>query len=141
MTCRHSPNDSSCSSYVPPEGKIRLLQEQITEQRKLLKGPDNSDFEIVDLFETERGLVLKVRYESCLNCSYEGTKVLVYFGHSLKDVLKWKTIDPHFSDRPPGPRCAPSPSARFPASEQGWLHATMFAAGKDDSFERHRTCL
>lgn len=126
MTCRHGAGDTSCSSYRSPHEEIAVLQKEIEKQKALLKEPDNSQFEILECFELSNGLVLKVRYENCLNCSYEGTKVLVYAGRRTSDVFKWKIIDPHFSDKVPGPREAPSPTARFPASDEGWEHATHF---------------
>lgn len=126
MTCRHAAGDTNCSSYRGPQEEIRILQRQIAEQKALLKQPDNSQFEIIDCMELTGGVVLKVKYESCVSCSYEGTKVLVYEGASLRDVLKWKVIDPHFSDKPDLARSAPSPTARFPASQRGWAMAIEF---------------
>jgi hypothetical protein len=126
MTCRHRAGDPACSSYRGPQEEIRLLQKQIDEQKRLLKQPDNSQFEIIDCFEMTNGLVLKVKYDDCPSCSYEGTKLLVYVGSTTRDVLKWRVIDPHFSDKPPGPREAPSPTARFPASQGGWDMAVNF---------------
>jgi hypothetical protein len=126
--------DPNCSSYRGPQEEIRLLQKQIDEQKKLLKEPDNSRFEIIDCLELSHGLILKVKYEDCVNCSFEGTKVLVYSGQGLRDVLRWRVIDPHFSDKPSGPKEAPSPIARFPATKAGWDMAVMlltkFGEGK-----------
>ena len=129
MTCRHGSNDPNCSSYRTPEEEIRILQGKLAEQRKLLGDPDNSQFEIVDCLELTSGVVLRVKYESCTNCAYEGTKVLVYVGSTTRDVLKWRTIDPHFREVEPGPKQAPSPTARFPASQEGWDMAVAFLAG------------
>lgn len=133
MTCRHSPNDPHCSSYRTPQQRILELSREIAEQKKMLKDPDNSQFEILDVYDCQGkgGIVLRVRYDSCESCSYEGVKVLVYLNSSMMDVLKWKVIDPHFSDKQPGPRCAPSPDARFPASEEGWTQARMMLARKN----------
>lgn len=126
MTCRHGAGDTSCSSYRSPREEIAVLQKEIEKQKALLKEPDNSQFEIMECLELSNGLVLKVRYENCPSCAYEGTKVLVYEGRRTADVLKWRIIDPHFSDKVSGARVAPSPTARFPASEEGWRHATQF---------------
>ena len=46
--------------------------------------------------------------------------------------MRWRKIDPHFTDpkttRPPTE--APGPSARFPASEEGWADALAYAHSK-----------
>lgn len=136
MTCRHKDpiNNPACSSYQTPEKQLVAMERDRNELMKkfnLSQTPDNSNFEILDTFiwsGTEYpGLVLKVKYESCPNCSYEGTKILVYRNVTLKDVLKWKVIDPHFSDKPPQDyKHAPSPVARFPANEAGWDMAISF---------------
>ena len=127
MTCRHGPNDKSCSSYRTPAQRIAELQKEISKQKAEVGEPDNSQFEIIDVLELTTGLILKVKYEDCPNCSYEGIKVLVYLRATIRDALKWKVIDPHFSDKlPHGPKHAPSPDARFPASEDGWKNAKLF---------------
>ena len=69
-------------------------------------------------------MVLKVKYPSCKNCSYEGIKVMVFLDTTALDALRWKRIDPHFKDK------APSPAARFPASDEGWNDALAYAANK-----------
>jgi len=82
---------------------------------------------------------MKVKYPSCKKCDYEGNKVMVFLNVSEKDILKWKEIDPHF--RAPvedqyvksinrEPRKAPSPAARFPASDEGWKDAIEYAKRK-----------
>lgn len=135
MTCRHKAGDPGCSStkdnyyYKEQNAEVQRLQRQVDEQRALLKKPDNSQFEIIDCFEGTKGIVLKVKYDSCKDCAYEGTKVLVYAGLTTRDVLKWRVIDPHFSGKPPATtREAPSPTARFPSSEGGWDMAVKLLA-------------
>lgn len=134
MTCRHIDpiNNPACNSYRTPDEQIDLLrkEEELLRSRfKLASQPDNSQFEIVDCLELTSGVVLRVKYESCTNCAYEGTKVLVYAGITTRDVLRWRTIDPHFREVEPGPKQAPSPTARFPASKEGWDMAVGFLAG------------
>lgn len=105
MTCRHSANDPSC-------GRNQVHQP--------VAQPDNSRFELLDIIQQGMALVIKVKYESCPNCSFEGVKILVYYGVSLIDVARWRVIDPHFTDKQPTLRShAPSPIARFPATEEG----------------------
>lgn len=131
MTCRHSDpvNNKDCSSYMAPWEQLAQLEKQskrIREKFDLSDTPDNSKFEITDVFEHAKGVIVTLKYESCENCSYEGTKILVYKGITIMDILKWKIIDPHFSDKTPGAREAPSPIARFPASNEGYDMAKNF---------------
>jgi hypothetical protein len=128
MTCRHKDpiNNKECGSYQSPEKQRENLKkdlQRLSAEFGLKDEPDNSDFEILDAVEGTSGLVLKVKYHSCPECSYEGTKILVYFNASIKDALKWRVIDPHFSDKPAETRHAPSPDVRFPASDSGWWRA------------------
>lgn len=56
-----------------------------------------------------------------------GTKVLVYDNLSIKDLIYWREIDPHFSDSKLKDKTkAPSPIARFPASAVGLNNARIF---------------
>lgn len=142
MTCRHAPGDPECSSY--PRWKAsedrRLETERLAaigrrvedSERELLgRTPNPDDYDILDSREVGRSLVLKVQYSSCEKCSFDSAKVLVFLNCGLKDALRWKRIDPHFSDTDPGdPRQAPSPRARFPADEQGWEDALSYAGYK-----------
>jgi hypothetical protein len=74
-------------------------------------------------------MVLRVKYESCPNCSFEGVKLLVYRNVSVMDVVRWRVIDPHFTDKQPTLRShAPSPIARFPATDEGLRLALKVAA-------------
>jgi hypothetical protein len=123
MTCRHSDpiNNPGCSSYKTPQEQLELAKESIKDlidKFDLDKDPDNSNFEILDVVSLGQYIALTVKYESCEKCSYEGVKILVYEA-TLRDVLNWKVIDPHFSSKPPKKNHAPSPIARFPASEDG----------------------
>ena len=142
MVCRHAPGDPSCSShpnYVDPYDSIRrdnerkeqaqLVAENIRLQ-KIIDSPNASEYDILDVHQVGYHMVLKVRYPSCEKCSYEGIKIMVFKNCSPVDALKWNKIDPHFSDpeevREFGKE-APSPAARFPANDAGWIHAIKFA--------------
>lgn len=129
MTCRHSPGDPNCSSSS--QGQIRAAQDNARYWENKIKEitPDADKFEIIEVEEVGPILILKVKYPSCVKCAYEGTKLLVYKGVALKEVVKWRRIDPHFSDpkQTRKPNEAPSPAARFPASPEGWKHALDFA--------------
>jgi hypothetical protein len=89
-----------------------------------------ADHVIEDVARVGPHLVLKVTYPSCPDCSYEGTKVMVFLDISELQALKWRTIDPHFREVKPGANEAPSPSARFPATPEGWEDALAYAQGK-----------
>lgn len=142
MTCRHSSGDPACSSS--PEGMQRQLAStsryyqdktsELTAEISALKKeivrlqapPDNTKFEILDSEVKGAFLVLKVKYQSCPDCAFEGIKILVYKDAGLKDALRWRTIDPHFRpDKPTNASHAPSPFARFPNTEEGWKLALM----------------
>lgn len=114
MTCRHSAGDPACSS------NSRRYESQYEEP----KTPDKKLFEIEECEEIGGFMVLKILYPNCKKCSYEGNKIIVYGGVTMKDVLKWREIDPHFqSNTRIDPKQAPSPIARFPASDEGWMNA------------------
>lgn len=146
MTCRHKPGDPDCSASR--EGVARLTAEYEARLRERVIGqtPDAEKFEIIDSEDIQHILVLKVKYPSCDKCSYEGTKILVYENVRLKDAIKWRRIDPHFSDSKTRrtEREAPSPVARFPASARGWKDALAYARGlvededADDQSELNR---
>ena len=129
MTCRHGPYDPNCGSY---SGNIirlkRDYREQILDEVKA-NTPDAANFEIEEVEQVNDHLVLRVKYPNCATCSYEGSKVMVFLNTSMKDALKWRTIDPHF--REPGnhtPKEAPSPDARFPGSPEGWRDAMSYTS-------------
>lgn len=152
MVCRHKPGDPNCSKS--PEGRLRyeleMKQQRADDEKQYLKtvkyyqdrvseleeeisnwnamtGNNYGDYEIIDDHWENGCLILKVRYPSCKNCSFEAQKVLVFELENPKDAMYWKKIDPHFRETPPKNRNeAPPPLARFPASEEGWIHALKF---------------
>jgi len=126
MTCRHSANDPSCSSH-------KDYRDPYESYSSVPKTPDAKNYTIVDAVAVGRHLVIKVSYPNCKTCSYEGVKVLVYLGVSSLNAMRWRTIDPHFRDPKKASRDAteaPGPSARFPASEEGWADALAYAQVK-----------
>ena len=126
MTCRHAWNDPACSSYAAR-----------VEQARQLVSPDADRFEIVEVEEVGRHLVLKVLYPNCEKCSYEGNKVMVFLNTTAAQALKWKTIDPHFREPSRSDtrdaKAAPGPAVRFPASDDGWADAIDYAKRKGES--------
>jgi hypothetical protein len=126
--CRHSPNDSSCSSHrdyqAPYEPPARKQKPVVT--------PDADDYDVEEVERIGPHVVMKVRYPNCKACSYEGNKVMVFLNVSEKDILRWRKIDPHFREPKAGiyPKEAPAPAARFPASPDGWQDAIAYARCK-----------
>lgn len=122
------------------QGENSRLRTEIESLKRALS-PANDDFEIEEYREVPGHLILKVKYKSCEKCSYEGVKVLVFEDKTVGDVLKWRRIDPHFRapDRSSNPRSAPSPIARFPASDQGWADAFQFATLKSQGAKKPGT--
>lgn len=121
MTCRHKANDPACSSYQDRQGYLQTPIRQET--------PDPTEYKIVEAAREGTNLILKVLYPNCEKCAFEGNKVLVFLNVTEVQALKWGRIDPHFR----GPSRirvdleAPSPAARFPASEEGWKDAIAYA--------------
>ena len=109
-----------------------MILKFIKEKHNLKSEPDNTDFEIVEYSEDGPWMALKVRFPSCDSCSFEGIKVLVYYGVKPIDVMRWKKIDPHF--REPSTVIAnfeaPPPRARFPADSVGWDTACNYGRMK-----------
>ena len=137
MTCRHRPGDPTCSTGNHPDALFKKGQDLVTEGQNLIAEwgpatPDADKYQIIDAVEVGTTLVVKAQYPSCDKCSYEGIKVMVFKNTSAINALKWSRIDPHFSD-PSGnrdPDQAPTPCARFPASDEGWRDALTYARNK-----------
>ncbi len=119
MTCRHAPGDPNCTTQRHPS-----YEQPAT--------PDAENYEVEDIAETNGHLVLKVKYPNCKNCSYEGSKVMVFLNTTSLLAMKWRRIDPHFRDpaKPLAMKEAPTPAARFPGSREGWTDAIAYANGK-----------
>jgi hypothetical protein len=130
MTCRHAADDPACSSYPHRVNEARRLVEQDAERTGTSSTPDAARFEILEAQQVGAHLVLKVQYPNCARCAYEGVKVMVFLNVQATDALRWNRIDPHFRNEQPTSRTAPSPAARFPASEEGWLDALFYAQHK-----------
>lgn len=145
MSCRHAPGDPECSSSsayqerARNEAYDRRIKALNDREKKIeadfkANNPDASNFDITDIEQVGSHLVMKVKYPSCIKCEYEGNKIMVFLNRTLKDVFKWKMIDPHFrsmlaSDI--GKNEAPSPAARFPGSHEGWSDAMEYAQKKN----------
>ena len=146
MTCRHKDkyNNPDCSSYDPryrmaelrdqlkreltPEIEAEVIKRRLVE--KASDSPDPSDFDILEIVEVGPHLAARVQYPNCAKCAFEGIKVMVFLNVRLKDAVRWKVLDPHFRGEASTPRQAPSPAARFPASDEGWQDALNYAQTK-----------
>jgi len=137
MICRHRSGDPACGStaggYQAADNARNELGNRLAEVNKLKQQiaamtPDSSKFEIEDTKQVGKHMVMKVSFPNCKACAYEGNKVLVYLNVDINSVLKWRFLDPHFrAVKPANVKEAPSPDARFPASNDGWKNAVRFA--------------
>jgi hypothetical protein len=132
MVCRHEPGDPNCTSgKASLPRQYRSSSSYSSTSYSPPETPDARNYKILDVVQEGLHLVMKVKYPNCSRCSYEGTKVLVYLNMTAIGALKWKVIDPHFTDKKPlSEEYAPSPAARFPASTQGWQDAITYARSK-----------
>lgn len=135
MTCRHSDYDPACGSY---KSNLERLKKDYEKQFSSSVTPDSKNYEIIDVEPVGSHLVMKVLYTNCKKCSYEGNKIMVFLNCTMKEAMKWKTIDPHFRDIIPIEARisteAPGPDARFPASEAGWEMAVEWAKFIGESY-------
>ena len=83
--------------------------------------PNPKNFLIMHSFSIGNYLVVKVCYPDCTN--YEGVKILVYWGTSVKKLNIQGSLDPHFSEN----KEYVSPIARFEPTKYGWDSAVSYA--------------
>jgi hypothetical protein len=104
------------------------VQHEYPRKKKLRRGnPNPANFEIVKFGQINDNLVVQIRYPNCKN--YEGNKILVYNNLTMPELLKQKTIDPHFSNN----KKFHSPFARFEPTKAGWKQACKLAVFRLDS--------
>lgn len=123
---------------------IAELKEEMARQRT-----STTNYTIERVTRVGDHLVMQVRYPNCEHRAFEGLKTMVFLNVTETQALRWKSIDPHFR----GPNRtqeaiakkqallldehrreqteAPSPAARFPGDEAGWMDALTYARGKD----------
>ncbi len=138
MTCRcpssheHAKRASQRDAQDAQHARAKH-EEEVSQLKSQLAAltPDNSRYEVLEARAVGDHLVMKVIYIGC-QCEYDGEKILVFVNVTPIDALKWTKIDPHFQN--PGdsddPSVAPGPSARFPASVDGWQDALKYAEQK-----------
>lgn len=84
---------------------------------KTRPNPDPTNYVVIRYLEDMGYLILEIQYPDCTN--YEGKKILLYKNCTMKQLLKQKSIDPHFSEN----TNFHSPIARFEPTELGWQMA------------------
>jgi len=94
MTCRHSAYDPNCSSYDSSIRRLKSDYEKQILEKIASESPDAEKFEIEEIEEVGRFLVMKVKYPNCSKCEYEGSKIMVFCDVTMKDAVKWRKIDP-----------------------------------------------
>jgi hypothetical protein len=138
MTCRHINGDPSCSSYPSYVKEQERIRNAAIGEALLKRTPNPDDYEIVDVKNLCGNIVMKVQYSSCVECSFDAMKVMVFLNVDILAAMKWRRIDPHFDDKPRTDREAPSPNARFPATPQGWDDAISYATTRKQPVYRSR---
>jgi hypothetical protein len=83
--------------------------------------PDPKNWKVLRASEHGKFLIVGLKYPDCTN--YEGAKLLVFEGLTLKKLLKQKLVDPHFFE---SGKKYKSPIARFEPTERGWKMAERF---------------
>ena len=145
MICRHTKGDPSCSSH--PDNPDNPRNRRETDAPSVYSpavfpmstgnSPRPEEFQPQRIEVVGPNIVMEVLYPSCARCAYEGRKVLVFLNVTTLQGMRWRKMDPHFADPKKaarrGPDEAPPPAARFPASEEGWQDAIVYAQLKDPS--------
>lgn len=106
------PFNYSSSSYDSTPCRIIEI-----EKKSPYPNPDPNNYKIIRGYEYNNHLIVEIKYLDCTN--YEGRKILFYENCTLLDLMKQKSIDPHFSEN----KKFHSPTARFEPTEKGWVMA------------------
>lgn len=118
MNISSSCYDKKYDSQEVMNNRINNMNRELTELKEKInesnnKNPNPFNFKITDFIEYNGFLVVYINYPNCTN--YEGDKILLYRGISIKDLLNQGSVDPHFSNN----KDFYSPVARFEPSEEG----------------------
>jgi hypothetical protein len=77
-------------------------------------------FQLIQSQQVGSFVVAQIKYTTCT--TFDGNKIIVFDGMKIDDLMKLKTIDPHFSEEVKN--C--HPIARFMPTPEGWNHAIKF---------------
>jgi hypothetical protein len=132
MVCRHTAGDPSCTTRYPNR------DDYTSSSTPAVNTPNPSEYKIKKFHRVGPHVVISAQYPSCRDCSYEGIKVLVFLDVTEVQIMTWRKIDPHFRDpsETGTDDMAPSPAARFPASEEGFDDAIAYAQSKCKKMRR-----
>jgi hypothetical protein len=112
----------------------RVAEAEQRYREAVARNVNPDDYKIEKVERVGPHLVLQVRYPSCAKCEFEGLKTMVFLNVSEADALRWRRIDPHFRDMLKTAildvTVAPSPAARYPGNENGWIDAVNYAHRK-----------
>lgn len=97
----------------------RIIEKPIYVDR--LPNPDPLNWILNRSEEVGSFLIVDITYPDCVN--YEGRKLMLYKWATVDDLIRQKTIDPHFSSN----KKFHSPIARFEPTEFGWKMARTLA--------------
>ncbi len=154
MICRHSRGDPNCGSSGGSSSVEYVYRDTPCNKKHYpdVETPDSKNYDIVQIERVGEHLVLKVLYPNCSKCAFEGNKVMVFINIGELEVIRWKEIDPHFRPSKEGGtqwakgtlkdvKKAPSPVARFPATEEGWKDAIVYARTKSSPNTTYRAAI
>lgn len=116
---RHSSDNCDRSDYTTGPVFSETSEKRLR-KRKDIRNPDSRNFEILRSKRIRNYAVIFIRYPNCTN--FEGKKILVFKGVSIKFLKSKNLIDPHFTDRPDELPLV----ARFRPTERGWSDAIRF---------------
>ena len=137
MICRCSSHEEHVKRQLAQTQRLhasaeRDLKKKVVELEGMLDALTLAaeNYEVMRVESLKGNLVMWVKYPGCTHTPTD--KVMVFLGKTANDALMWKAIDPHFDAegqvRKMG--CSPAPNARFPATEEGWNDALMYAGNK-----------
>ncbi len=106
----------SQSTYEPPCPRTKTVYVDRN------PNPNPRNYKILQHETVGDYLIVEIKYPDCTN--YEGNKILLYRGITLKQLKAQGSIDPHFCNNPNF--C--SPIARFEPTDRGWQMAKNTAA-------------
>lgn len=103
---------------IKPLSSFSKLIKELSDSTDDLPNPNPLRFEILETFEVNGYLVVKINYPDCTN--FEGDKILVFVNTNLAELMLQESLDPHFTSES-------NLVARFIPTQKGWAAAVEFA--------------